>query len=83
MRLTPLRPAHWPDVGVEVRRFVEHGHPVTACVVRCRDAISGESFVLPFTCVGTTLRGARGQRHPDGGWSDPFNGPTLDIEVAP
>ena len=78
-------PETWPLVSYEVRRFIERGHLVTSCVIVCTEPISGKKFIVPFTCVGTTLRGARQQRDPRIGfsWADPYTGPTLDYGVLP
>jgi prepilin-type N-terminal cleavage/methylation domain-containing protein len=83
-KVMPLRPAYWPDASFEVRRFIEHGHPVAACEVRCRSPLTGTYYVIPFTCVGTTLRGARQQRRPTTGWVvDPTTDATLDYAAPP
>lgn len=77
-------PYEWPEVGIEVLRFVERGRMVTACVINCYDAKNGNRFILPFTCSGTTLRGARQQRRPSKGWvEDPYTEPTMDYDKAP
>jgi type II secretory pathway pseudopilin PulG len=82
--LLPNRPATWPDVSFEVHRFIERGHPVNACLVTLRSPLTGSSFVIPFTCTGTTLRGARQQRSPAAGWvADPYTDATLDYGTPP
>ena len=83
----PVRPEHWPDVTATVHRFIERGHPVTLCVVSSVHPITGTRLSIPFTTVGTTLRGARQQRLPQtvgsNGWADPYAGPTLDYDSPP
>jgi len=82
--LLPSRPANWPDVTFEVHRFIERGHPVSACLVTCRSPLTGSTFVIPFTCTGTTLRGARQQRQPTSGWVvNPYTDATLDYGTPP
>jgi prepilin-type N-terminal cleavage/methylation domain-containing protein len=66
-------PGHWPEVTYRVHRFIERGHPVTLCVIEMTSPLTGAQVALPFTTVATTLRGARQQRRPGGGWSDPFS----------
>jgi hypothetical protein len=84
--LMPLRPATWCDVTYEAHRFMERGQPVTACIVTCRSSLTGSGFVISFTCLGTTLRGARQQRTPPSGagWVvNPDIEPTLDYQSPP
>jgi hypothetical protein len=82
--LLPQRPLYWPNVSYEVHRFIERGHPVNACLVTCRSPLTGSIFVIPFTCTGTTLRGARQQRAPVTGWVvNPYTDPTLDYGTPP
>ncbi len=77
-------PYEWPEASVEVLRFVDRGRMVTACVIKCYDAKNGDQFLLPFTSVGTTLRGARQQRRPSKGWvEDPWTEATLDYAFPP
>jgi hypothetical protein len=49
--------------------------------------VTGARVSIPFTTVGTTLRGARQQRLPQmvggNGWADPYAGPTLDYDNPP
>ncbi len=67
--LLPLRPAHWPALHVRVQRYLKSARPMTLCRVQLADPISGAGVELSFTSFGTTLRGARQQRHRDGGWA--------------
>lgn len=77
-------PYEWPEVGIQVLRFVERGRMITACIINCYDAKNGNRFVLPFTCAATSLRGARQQRQPHMGWvEDPYHEPTLDYDKVP
>ncbi len=68
-----IAPQYWPEVTYRVHRFIERGHPVTLCVVEMTSPLTGAKVALPFTTVGTTLRGARQQRKPGSGWADPFS----------
>lgn len=83
----PVRPEHWPNVTTSVHRFIERGHPVTLCIVSSIHPLTGARLTIPFTTVGTTLRGARQQRLPQmvgsNGWADPYAGPTLDYDNPP
>ncbi len=68
-RLMPLRPTHWPDATLTVSRHISHSRFVTASRIALINPITGEQAHLSFTSFGTTLRGARQQRHRDGGWA--------------
>ncbi len=82
--LLGARPALWPDVGYVVRRFVERGQLRNACEVTCRSPVTGAALTIPFACIGTTLRGARQQRLPGGGWvADAASAATLDYGTPP
>ncbi|MBA3700214.1 MAG: prepilin-type N-terminal cleavage/methylation domain-containing protein [Planctomycetes bacterium] len=74
-------PGHWPEVTYRVHRFIERGHPVTLCVVEMTSPLTGAQIALPFTTVATTLRGARQQRRPGDGWSDPFSAIAAERET--
>jgi len=80
----PQRPHDWPNLQATARRYLVDGRFVNIFQVRWNDGVSGEAAELSFRVLGTTLRGARQQRQPDGGWArwygpgDPRNDPTLD-----
>lgn len=74
-------PSNWPEVTYRVHRFIERGHPVTLCIVEMTSPLTGAQIALPFTTVATTLRGARQQRRPGGGWSDPFSSDPAERET--
>jgi prepilin-type N-terminal cleavage/methylation domain-containing protein len=80
-----VAPGSWPGIGYRVHRLIERGHPVTLCVVTSTSSLTGAELAIPFTCSGTTLRGARQQRRPapQYGWADPFTDRTLDYETPP
>jgi prepilin-type N-terminal cleavage/methylation domain-containing protein len=59
-----VKPEHWPEVNVEVSRFLCHNRFVTLSRVQWTDAYTGQIVNLNFTALGTTLRGARQQRKP-------------------
>lgn len=65
-----VRPASWPEVRMTVHRLIKNGRFVNLCIITCFDPASGQSVEIPFTCFGTTLRGARQQRAPKTGWAD-------------
>jgi hypothetical protein len=70
-------PQHWPEVSVGVMRFLNNCRYVTLCKVRWINPLTGQQAELSFTLLATSLRGARQQRAPGGGWAVP-GGPTLD-----
>ncbi len=59
-----MKPAHWPEVKVDVARFLVYNRFVTLSRFGLSNAITGEHIAISFTAVGTTLRGARQQRKP-------------------
>lgn len=61
----PSRPAHWPGLAVEARRYVVWSSFIDLCQVEVTSPITGEMTRLSFWGVGTTLRGARQQRDLD------------------
>jgi hypothetical protein len=67
--LIPLHPAHWPDVHVEVARYVNQCRFVTLCKIRLNNPLTGAESEAAFTVLCTSLRGARQQRRSAGGWA--------------
>lgn len=67
--LTPLHPSHWPEVHVEVARYVNQCRFVTLCRIRLNNPLTGAESEASFTVLSTSLRGARQQRRTDGGWA--------------
>lgn len=59
--MLPSRPAQWPGLTVEARRYVVWSSFIDLCQVEMTSPITGESTRLSFWGVGTTLRGARQQ----------------------
>lgn len=82
--VTAQRPTSWPELQVLSARLLARGHFQHLCAVRWTDPQTGEVAELKFNALGTTLRGARQQRHRNQGWAawygprDPRNDPTLD-----
>lgn len=78
------KPAHWPDTYLGLKRYFVRGRFAAIASVRWVSRGSGDMAEIAFPVFGTTLRGARQQRHRDGGWADwhaagdPANDPTLD-----
>lgn len=64
-----LRPQNWPGLDVSVQRFIKNTRFVNIARVTWTNPISGQTAELSFTGFGTTLRGARQQRNPTGGWA--------------
>lgn len=67
--LLPERPQDWPELQLSVARLFTNGRRLNSCFIRYKDQSTGESVELELTATGTTLRGARQQRHRDGGWA--------------
>lgn len=61
----PSRPANWPGLAVETRRYIVWSSHIDLCQVEVTSPISGETTRLSFWGVGTSLRGARQQRDLD------------------
>ncbi len=85
----PLKPASWPDVDVTVHRFIRCRRFAAISLIRWTSPITGELAELSFANFGSTLRGARQQRHRDGNtWAEWDNkagfvsDPTLDSPSA-
>jgi prepilin-type N-terminal cleavage/methylation domain-containing protein len=84
--LLDVKPAKWPDVEVSVSRFYTFGRQANICRIQRLSPVTGEIVELSFTGIGSTLRGARNQRDPNGGWAvwdnatsfNPALHPTLD-----
>lgn len=52
-------PEHWPEISVDVRRFMDWGAINTYCYIRLVDPVTGLSRQVFFPTLGSTLRGAR------------------------
>ncbi|MDA3959991.1 MAG: prepilin-type N-terminal cleavage/methylation domain-containing protein [Planctomycetota bacterium] len=78
------RPKDWPILQLQTQRFLNNGRFVNNMRVRWTDPASNETAEISFNGLGTTLRGARQQRRPGGGWAawygpgDSRNNETLD-----
>lgn len=79
-QLLEARPNSWPDVQVSVGRIIKNAHHVAVAKVRRNSPVTGELIELSWCGLGTTLRGARQQRHQDTGWArwDNKVGATID-----
>ncbi|MBA3700078.1 MAG: hypothetical protein H0W78_14610 [Planctomycetes bacterium] len=79
-QLLDSRPSSWPEVQVSVGRIIKNAHHVAVAKVRRFSPLNGELIELSWTGLGTTLRGARQQRHQTIGWArwDNASGATLD-----
>lgn len=58
-------PGHWPQVTVAVSRLVKNGQHIAVARVRRLDPYTGGVIELSWSGAGTSLRGARMQRHRD------------------
>ncbi len=65
------RPAQWPTLSTDVRRYVVWSHNMDVCTVEINSPITGQSTRFSFWAIGTTLRGARQQRGLDTWRFDP------------
>jgi hypothetical protein len=63
------RPQNWPGLNVSVQRFIKNTRFVNLARVSWTNPYTGQTSELSFTGFGTTLRGARQQRNPDGTWA--------------
>jgi len=62
--LLEQQPAHWPQMKVQVARFLSHNRFVNLSTIQWTNALTGQPITLSFTAIGTTLRGARQMRIP-------------------
>jgi len=69
-RLMPLKPSAWPSATYSVMRFIKTRRFVNLSTLGFTSPVTGERLELSFAGYGTTLRGARQQRHPVSGWAD-------------
>jgi len=83
--LLAVRPSHWPDVTVSTNRMIKNRRFIAMSKIRWLSPITSEVAEFSFAGFGTTLRGARQQRHVASGWArwdnaglGPANDPTLD-----
>lgn len=74
--LLPLAPSHWPRAEVSLMRYIKSRRFVALARIRWTSPITGESVGLAFSGYGTSLRGARQQRHATAGWARWDNAPT-------
>ena len=65
------RPEHWPDLTLQSMRYLSNSRFVTLLRVGWVSPLTGQQTWLSFTTVSTSLRGARQQRRPGGGWALP------------
>lgn len=78
------RPTGWPELYLAMKRYYVRGRFITQGGVRWADPQTGALQEVTFPIFGTNLRGARQQRHRDGGWAvwrargHADNSPTLD-----
>ncbi len=79
-KLLDSSPQGWPQVEVSVGRLIKNAHHVAVAKVRRYSPITGELIELSWTGLGSTLRGARQQRHQNTGWAqwDNSSGATID-----
>jgi prepilin-type N-terminal cleavage/methylation domain-containing protein len=59
------RPPHWPEVTVSICRSIKVRRFNNLCKVTWRSPLTGDTAEIAFSGFGTTLRGARQQRHLD------------------
>lgn len=68
-KLQLSKPDNWPDIDVSVGRLIKNAHHVAVAKVRRYSPVTGELIELSWCGLGTTLRGARQQRHLTKGWA--------------
>lgn len=84
--LMRISPAEWPEVVIQVHHYAKNSRMFSLCLLSIFDPMTGARTTLPFTCYGTTLRGARQQRIPgtaNGGWSTYNNANPQQIILGP
>lgn len=69
--LLEYRPSHWPDLSLQSMRYLSNSRFVTLLRVGWVSPLTGQQTFLSFTAISTSLRGARQQRRPTGGWAQP------------
>ncbi|MBA3845147.1 MAG: prepilin-type N-terminal cleavage/methylation domain-containing protein [Planctomycetes bacterium] len=86
-RLMPLKPSAWPAATYSVMRFIKTRRFVNLSTLGFISPVTGERIELSFAGYGTTLRGARQQRHPVSGWVDYDNAsvpaPGTNLDTSP
>lgn len=71
------KPDTWPDLHISSSRLLWRAHFMNLATVRWTDLTTGDVAELKFNALGTTLRGARQQRHQQAGWAT-FRGVSYD-----
>ena len=62
-------PLTWPAIKTCVGRMIKNDHHIAVAKIDRLDPLTGKISELSFVGLGTTLRGARMQRAPGGGWA--------------
>ncbi|MBA3700639.1 MAG: type II secretion system protein [Planctomycetes bacterium] len=65
------KPTHWPDLTLQSMRYLSNSRFVTLLRIGWVSPLTGQQTFLSFTTISTSLRGARQQRSPLGGWAQP------------
>lgn len=78
--LITAKPSNWPDVSVAVGRLLKNAHFVAVAKVNRLSPLTGEVIELSWCGLGTTLRGARQQRHQGTGWARWDNAASATID---
>lgn len=84
--LMTIRPSEWPDMTINVHRYVKNSRMVQLCILEIFDPNNGARTSLPFSAFGTTMRGARQQRTvslANGGWATYDNQSPKSIKLGP
>lgn len=68
------KPEYWPQTEAAVGRFIKNARHVALAKISMMSPLSGHSLELTWTGLGTSLRGARQQRHQTAGWARWDNG---------
>ncbi len=78
--LLTAKPDHWNQIEVSVGRFIKNGRHVALARVKQIAPMTGEVTELTWSGLGSSLRGARQQRHQTTGWAkwDNGSGATVD-----
>jgi hypothetical protein len=73
-------PDSWPIVSIGTARYIKSAKYVNISKINWTDPFTGNTSELSFTGIGSSLRGARMQRKPGGGWANWDNAPGAVID---
>lgn len=78
--LIGAKPENWPELKVAVGRLLKNAHFIAVAKVNRISPLTGEEIELSWCGLGSTLRGARMQRHQNTGWARWDNAASATID---